>query len=686
MADPPADDTLCSDPRLAPAIADAAAPPASAVIAAASSGSAEILSASPQPRDRALEEALEVARRCDALERDSLQGDGANNPWEGIMRQQSFLAFAAQPDLVPPSCFQRAMETCSVCMLSAPQGCLKYPWRMVELLSSPEAARLAAYLEWLEKVLPEVAPGIRTSCRTASTPPRARGALAAWPSECAQLQQSAAALHEALRAHGLHFQRSCSELQKANKSRRDIQEQQTEDCHSIAQDLQNAVTEFASQLREETGGDAEWTHLARTSQRSLHGIRQLASDFLQRQEDCLGKSLVEYEALGARLKPLSATAAEARRQVRRRQQAFTQAAQRFAEAAGQMLTLAAQLAPGLRRLEECRGELRAAAELHQRVPALVREHLAAEDELDAAETERRKHRRHAEAARQHLQSRGLHDRRQASSVAPGASAAAAAVLEQQHELRVTHASEHVDALADQLRDTEQQLHELEVKLPMQLEMGDEDWCSRAGVLCGAGELQSPEERLALKLASLEQFHEEVAVHVSEFQAECDRVLRRVSERKSEEAMRRRVEPDFMCPIVHERMMQPVLAADGHTYEREAIETWVQMHSTSPMTGAPLAHRYLTDNFALRHLMDIYAERPAPSLRGLAPGAASDSTSAGRSLAGSPVGSPSAADRGETTRIIAETAESDGQEAEGEEDDVEQEPESDDDSEEWPELR
>lgn len=35
------------------------------------------------------------------------------------------------------------------------------------------------------------------------------------------------------------------------------------------------------------------------------------------------------------------------------------------------------------------------------------------------------------------------------------------------------------------------------------------------------------------------------------------------------------------------MVDPVFAADGHTYEREAIEAWLQAHSTSPMTNLSL---------------------------------------------------------------------------------------------------
>ena len=35
------------------------------------------------------------------------------------------------------------------------------------------------------------------------------------------------------------------------------------------------------------------------------------------------------------------------------------------------------------------------------------------------------------------------------------------------------------------------------------------------------------------------------------------------------------------------MVDPVVTADGHTYERVAIEQWLQMHDMSPMTGEPL---------------------------------------------------------------------------------------------------
>lgn len=60
-----------------------------------------------------------------------------------------------------------------------------------------------------------------------------------------------------------------------------------------------------------------------------------------------------------------------------------------------------------------------------------------------------------------------------------------------------------------------------------------------------------------------------------------------------------------CPITQEMMADPVLAADGFSYERSAIATWLARgNSSSPMTGAPLAHHNLMPNLALRSAVEI----------------------------------------------------------------------------------
>ena len=51
------------------------------------------------------------------------------------------------------------------------------------------------------------------------------------------------------------------------------------------------------------------------------------------------------------------------------------------------------------------------------------------------------------------------------------------------------------------------------------------------------------------------------------------------------AAAREVPEDFECPITTELMVDPVIATDGETYERAAIEEWFALgKTTSPMSG------------------------------------------------------------------------------------------------------
>ena len=47
------------------------------------------------------------------------------------------------------------------------------------------------------------------------------------------------------------------------------------------------------------------------------------------------------------------------------------------------------------------------------------------------------------------------------------------------------------------------------------------------------------------------------------------------------------------------MTDPMVAADGHTYERAAIAAWLQRHTTSPVTKQPLPHIRIFPNQAAR---------------------------------------------------------------------------------------
>jgi hypothetical protein len=56
------------------------------------------------------------------------------------------------------------------------------------------------------------------------------------------------------------------------------------------------------------------------------------------------------------------------------------------------------------------------------------------------------------------------------------------------------------------------------------------------------------------------------------------------------------------------MTDPVTTADGHTYERKAIEQWLQEHNTSPLTNQPLEHKNLVPAIALRQAIEDFLQK------------------------------------------------------------------------------
>lgn len=66
-----------------------------------------------------------------------------------------------------------------------------------------------------------------------------------------------------------------------------------------------------------------------------------------------------------------------------------------------------------------------------------------------------------------------------------------------------------------------------------------------------------------------------------------------------------MEDTFCCPITLEIMKDPVVAGDGHTYERRAITTWIHSHGTSPITKQPLSALALMPNLSMKHQIELY---------------------------------------------------------------------------------
>ena len=66
--------------------------------------------------------------------------------------------------------------------------------------------------------------------------------------------------------------------------------------------------------------------------------------------------------------------------------------------------------------------------------------------------------------------------------------------------------------------------------------------------------------------------------------------------------------DFICPITLDLMVDPAVAADGHTYDQGAIQEWFDIgSSTSPKTGAELTATELYPNYTVRGQIRTWQE-------------------------------------------------------------------------------
>jgi hypothetical protein len=66
--------------------------------------------------------------------------------------------------------------------------------------------------------------------------------------------------------------------------------------------------------------------------------------------------------------------------------------------------------------------------------------------------------------------------------------------------------------------------------------------------------------------------------------------------------------EYLCPIMLELMGDPVIAADGHSYERSEITDWLCNNSTSPKTNMKLESKSLTPNHTLKSLIGDFKVR------------------------------------------------------------------------------
>ena len=65
---------------------------------------------------------------------------------------------------------------------------------------------------------------------------------------------------------------------------------------------------------------------------------------------------------------------------------------------------------------------------------------------------------------------------------------------------------------------------------------------------------------------------------------------------------------LQCPISQQFMADPVIAADGHTYERSSIESWFRSKGkpVSPITHTDLANDKVIENWAVRKILQDFS--------------------------------------------------------------------------------
>lgn len=64
---------------------------------------------------------------------------------------------------------------------------------------------------------------------------------------------------------------------------------------------------------------------------------------------------------------------------------------------------------------------------------------------------------------------------------------------------------------------------------------------------------------------------------------------------------------FMCPLTFEVFTDPVVAPSGHSFQREAIETWLADHDSNPFTREPLTVHDLVPNRQLLAAITLWQE-------------------------------------------------------------------------------
>jgi hypothetical protein len=116
---------------------------------------------------------------------------------------------------------------------------------------------------------------------------------------------------------------------------------------------------------------------------------------------------------------------------------------------------------------------------------------------------------------------------------------------------------------------------------------------------------------------LQTIQQVIELESKEFQSDYEELSRRFGthgkkkgkrESHGEDNQERDCPYSYLCPITLTMMKEPVIACDGHSYEKESIMKWFETKQTSPVTNLPLPNQMLIENHTLKSAIEEFLSK------------------------------------------------------------------------------
>jgi hypothetical protein len=149
----------------------------------------------------------------------------------------------------------------------------------------------------------------------------------------------------------------------------------------------------------------------------------------------------------------------------------------------------------------------------------------------------------------------------------------------------------------EIHELKEENHELKEKLDDMSESLKEKELEHAKMLHVTTELLIKSADMEAEIRELKEENEELKQKLGIQSVLWEEEIHKLKEEKKE--LKQKLDLSFTCSVSGEIFEHPVVAQDGHTYERASIERWLTIKKTSPMTNEPMLHETLTPNHSLK---------------------------------------------------------------------------------------